>query len=560
MTTARAIVSATATGAAHAPRSADARVPDERAPRGASASSAAGAAAPVNVRSALASIVMVALVARGIGLDGGLWVDEIYSLVRSFRAPVVGILTEFWGDNHHPLYALLAHGSRALFGESAWAVRLPAMLLGVAAVPMVYLVGARLVPRREALLAALLLAVSYHHVWFSQNARGYSAIALLALVTTWALLRAVDTGATRDYALYALAAALGAYTHLTMVLVVVGHALATLVFVAAPGRPVERQAVVRGAALAFGGAAALTLLLYAPMLREVVDFFLNRPSQLRGVSTPRWALMETVRVLVLGLGAGLAIVGGIVVAAGAVVGLSGLASYWRRHRLFVLMLLAPCAVTVAGAALARGTMYPRFFFFAIGPAMLVVVRGAFATCAWLAARVGRPTLGHTVATTGVSLVALLSAASLGFNYRYPKQDFEGAMRFVLAEQRAGDAVVSTGLPADPYRMLYGQPWPNLSTQAELDSVRRGHQRTWVLWTFPRYLERHAPEIDRLLHRECSTPRVFRGTVGGGDVMVCVLPQVGAAAGAASPAGSTAGSPAGTTGRPPAGSQAPAPPQ
>jgi len=491
----------------------------------------AASAAPASAPMALAAIVAVALVARIIGLDGGLWVDEIYSLVRSFRAPTSEILADFWGDNHHPLYALLAHASRALFGESPWAVRLPAMLFGVAAVPMLYQLGARLVPRREALLASLLLAVSYHHVWFSQNARGYSAIAFLAIVTTWALLRAVETGAARDYALYAVAAALGAYTHLTMIFVVVGHALAAAVYLAAPGRPVDRRALVRGGIIAFAGAALLTLVLYAPMLRDVVDFFLNRPSQLRGVSTPRWALLETVRVLVLGLGAGLAIVGGIVVAAGAVVGVSGLASYWHRHRLFVLMLLAPCIVTVAGAALARGTMYPRFFFFAIGPAFLVVVRGAFVTCQWLAARLGRAQLGMPLASGGVALVALLSAASLAFNYRYPKQDFEGAMRFVLSEQRAGDAVVSTGLPADPYRMLYGQAWPNLSTRAELDSVRRGHDRTWVLWTFPRYLERHAPEIDRLLHRDCRAPRVFRGTVGGGDVMVCVLPREGASDGA-----------------------------
>ncbi|HEX4935269.1 MAG TPA: hypothetical protein VFV33_18930, partial [Gemmatimonadaceae bacterium] len=176
-------------------------------------------------------------------------------------------------------------------------------------------------------------------------------------------------------------------------------------------------------------------------------------------------------------------------------------------------------------------MYPRFFFFAIGPALLVVVRGAVVTCEWVAARLGRPSMALPLANGGVAVVALLSAASLSFNYRYPKQDFEGAMRYVLAQQRGGDAVVSTGLPADPYRLLYQQPWPNLSTRAELDSVRRGHDRTWVLWTFPRYLERHAPEIDRLLHRECSAPRVFRGTVGGGDVMVCVLPRNEATAGA-----------------------------
>ena len=487
---------------------------------------------------ALLAVVLVAAVARGIGLNSGLWIDEIYSLVRSFRAPLSGILTEFWGDNHHPFYAVLAHLSRAVFGESAWAVRLPAMLFGVAAVPMLYALGALVVSRREALLASLLLAVSYHHVWFSQNARGYSAIAFFAIVAMWALVRGATTGRTKYFVVYGVAAGLGAYTHLTMIFVVVGHALATLVVCVAPHASLDRRALARGGAIAFGLGALLTLALYAPMLRAVMDFFLLRPSQLRGVSTPSWAFFETIRVLVLGLGAGMAVVGGVVLAAGAVVGASGIASLWKEHRFFLLLLAGPALVTVTGAAAARGTMYPRFFFFAIGPAMLLAVRGAYAACAWLGERVGervgegvgvgvgvgvgRAPLGERVALWGVGTVILLSAASLTFNYRYPKQDFEGAMRYVLAARAPGDRVITTGLAADPYGMLYGQTWPNLSTRGELDSMRALGGRTWVLWTFPRYLEQAAPEIDRVLRAECPQPRAFRGTVGGGDVMVCAL--------------------------------------
>lgn len=496
-----------------------------------------------------AAIVLVALVARLIGVNGGLWIDEIYSLVHSFRAPVLGILTEYWGDNHHPLYALLAHVSRATFGEAPWSVRLPAVLFGVAAIPALLALGSRVARRGEALLASLLLAVSYHHVWFSQNARGYSAIAFFATVTTWAMLRGVETGRARYFVWYGVAAGLGAYTHLIMVLVSAGHALGALAFLAAPGRAIERRPLLRGGLIAFGLAALVTLALYAPMLREVLDYFLNRPSNLRGVSTPRWAILETLRILVLGLGAGLAIVGGVVVAAGLVVGVSGIASFWRTQRLFVLLLAGACAMTVAGAAAARGTMYPRFFFFAIGPAMLLAVRGAYATCGWLAARVSRPSWGAHVALGGIVTVIVLSAASLSLNYRYPKQDFEGAMRYVLAERGAGDAVVSTGLPADPYRMLYGQDWPIVSTLAELDSVRRVSQRTWVLWTFPRYLEREAPGLDRVLSTECRARRAFRGTVGGGDVMACFLPSLHDAPPPSSPAMNGADAPPPVPARP-----------
>lgn len=466
-------------------------------------------------------LVAIAVIVRLIGLDGGLWVDEVYSLVRSFREPMGTILTEYWGDNHHPFYAVLAHISRAVFGESAWSVRLPAMLFGVAAVPMLLRLGEQVASRREAIMAALLLAVSYHHVWFSQNARGYSAIAFFAIATMWALLRGVESGERRYFLIYALLGALGAYTHLTMIFVVVGHAAALAVWLLSTRVP-NRGRLVGLGVLAFGLSAVGTLALYAPMLRAVIAFFTQQKSGMAGVSTPSWAAVELVRGLLLGLGAGGAVVAVIVLSVGAVVALHGVLSLWRTQRLFLLAMLAPIGVTILGAAATRGTMYPRFFFFAIGPAILIAVHGAFVTCRWIASRIPALPDGERLATIAVALGIVLSALSLSADYRYPKQDFEGAMKYVLAERGANDGVVTAGIPSNPLNTLYRQPWPVVSSRASLDSVRATVSRTWVIWSFPRILERSAPEIAQLLSQECPQPRTFRGTVGGGDILVCVL--------------------------------------
>ncbi len=473
---------------------------------------------------ALGFLVLVAAVARGIGLNGGLWIDEIYSLVRSFRSPVGRILTEYWGDNHHPLYALLAHISRAIFGESAWSVRLPAFLFGVAAIPALYALARRLVPQREALFACALLAVSYHHVWFSQNARGYSAMAFFAIVLTWLALRGLSDGGVRVWLWYAVLAALAAFTHLTAVLIVVGHALAITIFLLFMARASPALGtIVRRATLGFALAAVCTLLLYAAMLPQVIDYF-NRPSYLVGVSTTRWAALETVRGLLLGLSGGIIAAGIVALALGALSVGSGFISMRRRAPAFVLLLIMPMLVTIAGAIAARGTMYPRFFFFAIGPTLIVVVRGGFAIAEWIARRSPWRVFANTesVATAAVAAVIALSAASLIPNYRYPKQDFEGAMRYVLATKGPSDAVVSTGVPADPYTRLWKLPWPNVETVQQLNEARDSAPRTWVLYTFPRYLESSAPEIAAIIRRECRQARVFRGTVGGGDIIVCTL--------------------------------------
>lgn len=473
---------------------------------------------------ALGALVALAAVARGIGLNSGLWLDEIYSLVRSFRAPIGTILTEFWGDNHHPLYALLAHVSRAIFGESPWSVRLPSVLLGIATVPALYALARRLVSQREALLGAALLALSYHHVWFSQNARGYSAIAFFTVALTWLALCGLADGSRRVWYWYAVVAALSAFTHLTAVLVVVGHALALALYVLGIDRSADRWAMARRATLGVVLAAALTLVLYAAMLPEVVDYFANRPSRLVGVSTPRWAALEGIRVLLLGVSGGVLAAGLVALTLGALCVASGLLSLWRRAPAFVLLLIAPVLVTMAGALVARGTMYPRFFFFAIGPMLIVVVRGAFAIAEWIARRTRWKLLGNAqrVATTAIGLLIVLSALSLAPNYRYPKQDFEGAMRYVIAAKGPDDAVVSSGVPADPYSRLWRLPWPNVETVQQLTQARGAAPRTWVLYTFPRYLESRSPDIAAVIRRECRPARVFRGTVGGGDIVVCTL--------------------------------------
>jgi hypothetical protein len=117
---------------------------------------------------------------------------------------------------------------------------------------------------------------------------------------------------------------------------------------------------------------------------------------------------------------------------------------------------------------------------------------------------------------------MLSALSLVPNYRYPKQDFEGAMRYVQEVKGPSDAVVSSGVPADPYGSLWNLPWPNVENAQQLAAARETAPRTWVLYTFPRYLESRLPDVAAVIQRECKQTRIFRGTVGGGDIVVCTL--------------------------------------
>ena len=484
---------------------------------------------PVARPAEIAVLFAAALVLRCINLDSGLWVDEIFSVVSSFRPPLVDIITVFPRDNHHPFYSVLAHLCIVAFGEHNWSIRLPSVVFGAATVPMLYVLGLKLVRRREAFLSAAFLAASYHHVWFSQNARGYAMLGFFAVLGAWLLLRVLEGGGRRFVIGYAVAMALGSWTHLTMIFVAVGHAAACVIGLLVARRR-GRAVDWKPGATAFVLAAVLTVLLYLPVIGSVSGYFQNRPSGLRGISTNRWAALETVRVLLQGLGGAGAAAAVLAVALGGLLFGAGLLSFWKRHPLVLGMFVMPAVVTVAGAAAARGTMYPRFFFSIAPYFVLVAVRGAFALADLATRRRLRAANEHPagggLATLAVVLLIVLSLASLvRLEYRLPKQAFVEAQHWVEGARRPGDRVATVDITTLVYHGYFSAGWDSVRSAADLVALRSGHP-VWLVYAFPRYLVRGAPEIFEVTERECRDARtVFRGTVGGGDVNVCQLGPV-----------------------------------
>ncbi len=467
----------------------------------------------------VSALTAIALALRLPGLDSGLWLDEILSLLESYRMPLGTVVKVFPGDTQHPLYAVSTNISVMAFGEANWVLRLPALLFGVATVPLLYIFARAVTSRREAAFASILLTVSYHHVWFSQNARGYTMLAFWTLLCSLLLWHGLDAGSWPIWAGYGTAAAFGMYTHLTMVFVVASHALVAL-FVPARsdvGGGFSRRGPVLGLALA----GLLSLLLYSPMITQVLDFFLNQPSDMTSLSTPGWALAEAVRVLESGLG-----ISALVVAVAT--GLWGVASYARSNRLALSLYLLPALLLAAGSMLGRGTLYPRFFFALAGFGILITVRGIADLGGWLgegvASRSHHRRVGDTVATALLVGLVVASAISLPRNYLLPKQDFEGAARWVTRNALSTDIIITAGVAIVPYRDYLSKPWIFLGHGEghRVQELREAGHRVWVIYTLPRYLRRSHPRLWDLLEEGCSDERRFRGTLGGGDIVVCTL--------------------------------------
>jgi uncharacterized membrane protein len=454
---------------------------------------------------------------RVIGINKCLWWDEIYFLVISVRHPLAEIVSVFPADTQHTLYSILARLSVLALGEHAWSLRLPALVFGIASIPILYLLAATVTSRFEAMLSAAFLTVSYHHVWFSQNARGYSTLAFWALLSSFFLIRGMRSGGRGHFIGYAVAVSLGVYTHLTMMFLVASHLLICLGMALTDWRKGLGLARWKSPFGAFILAGGLSLALYSPILMQVQNFFVNRPSAMRGVSTPRWAFWETLRGLTLGMGTETVLAGSALFVA------CGAWSYFKQDRVIFALFALPGVITALGAVLTRGTMYPRFYFFLIGFAVIILVRGLTVISEWTSSHWPRwfPGGNPGPALTAILATVLLvsSAFSLQRNYRYPKQDFEGAMQFIDAEIKDGDTVVTAGATTYPYRQYYAKPWESVESVEQLREICRRGKPVWLVYTFPRYLEAAAPPVMEMIRKEFNVVKVFHGTLGNGDVFV-----------------------------------------
>jgi mannosyltransferase len=475
-----------------------------------------GAASPALV---LAALLAVATLVRAIGLNTDLWHDEIFTLLDFVRSPALRIVTEYTDDNQHLLYSLLAHGAIAVLGESAWALRLPALAFGVASVWATWRLGRLLFDARVAAYAAAFVALAYHAVWFSQNARGYTGILFATTLGTELFLRGCAKPRAGTWLAYAATIALGMAMHLTMGFVALAHGL---VWIALTLRSPDRGLATRLPPL--GGlalAGTLTALCYALVLPQILAFY-QQPAA--GVTTaavewksPLWLVAETIR----GFGVPLALGAAALAGAALPFAWGGLALL-RRAPAAAFAFVLPGVLLLAMLVALERNLWPRFFLNALGFAALLGADGmlrmgdafaARARAAWPLARLAP----HALA--GALVLASALAPPLPRLWTMPKQDLSGARDFVRASARPGDAIVGLDLVGEDYRSYYAPEFALAFTQAELEAqAARGSGRTWVLYAFGGYIAARDAAFWRTIE-SFEEVAAFPGTLGGGAIIV-----------------------------------------
>jgi uncharacterized membrane protein len=360
------------------------------------------------VRAALIGIVLFGAGLRIYNLDSSLWYDEIKAIVDFIRPPLGAILTNSLGASDHIFSYALAHLSFSIFGEQAWSLRLPFALFGIATIPMLYFFGARITSRFEALAATCLLAFSYHHIWFSQNARAYVMLLFWTLLSSHLILKALKEGRLSTYVGYAVAAAFGIYTHLIMVFIILTHGAIAVGYLLKARATDAGARQWRNPALGFGLFGLLMLVLYGVILVNGQIWFEHMPipSEKR-VSTPLWAIEAALK----GLNVGFTMLW--VVALAGIVGLVGCWSYLRQSVAVCTLFILPVVIVLGATLCFQRPVFPRFLFFSAGFVLLIGTRGIVVVSQWIADRLQAFAFAQTL---GVVLPCVMVAGGLGCPY------------------------------------------------------------------------------------------------------------------------------------------------
>jgi len=222
---------------------------------------------------ALLGLVLLSFALRIYRLDGqSLWGDEGWSVYFAGQPSVASVLRNAHdAGDVPPGYYLTLHAWIQAAGQSEFALRYITLFCGVLAVPALFALGRRLGGTGTGVIAALLLALSPFHVYYSQDARMYAQTLFFTLLSTyffWRLFTENTRKASRPWQMwagYVTSSTLAVYSHLFAGYIILAQALLWL------GDLLWRRRAAWRTALHCLSAQAVTFLLFLPWLVYVWD-------------------------------------------------------------------------------------------------------------------------------------------------------------------------------------------------------------------------------------------------------------------------------------------------
>jgi 4-amino-4-deoxy-L-arabinose transferase-like glycosyltransferase len=333
-------------------------------------------------------VVVIGALLRFHHLGGeSLWLDEAGSWTDT-KDGLVDVIKRSAQDNTPPLYNLFLFATIKLFGDSEWSLRLPSAIFGVSNIVVLYWLSTMTVGRTAGLVGAILLALSPFHLWYSQEARAYSLLALAATLYAANCFYYLRAPSVLRGAWVFLSGLTLAYSHIYGILTWIAIAVAFAVFVLPATSPPSRTMLV------WAASNVLVAVAFAPWAQILAR-------QAQEVTTKGfWIPMPTTDLVrhVLSAVVGGKLLGGMTLI-GTVFGLVG-----RLRRDVILLgvwIAAPVAIGILASILWVPILLDRYVIGSLPPLLLL---SAFGWTKYAKGWQGAILLTAVVTTAGLALL------------------------------------------------------------------------------------------------------------------------------------------------------------
>jgi uncharacterized membrane protein len=395
-----------------------------------------------------------------------LWFDEA-DIVQRARLPLPELLQGFTeaGENG-PLYTLMLHfwlrGIEALpplervlhiiFGPNDEAlIRALSAVFGAAAIPVMYALARRVGGQLLGLISATLLTINPFHIWYSQDAKMYTLLVLMTLVSSLLYVEALERSTVGLWAGYVLATWVMLTVHSMSALVLLAQ-IVTTPFLVAGRRRLRAASVFRGSrsrVVRWGWAMLLILAPLFPIawLRAAALFAGTDVGG--GWYTPT-GLLDILTTIFVNFAANRAdpvweVLGGVAM---SVLALAGLVSLFRfteadgeqanldnsKSKILIVALWLVPIVVFWLVTLRLPLFQPRYLIMSLPPYLILASAGL------LSLRRFHSAVG-TAATAALLLPTLAALVGVNYSAQVQKEDWRGAIAYVQDHLRLRDEIV-----------------------------------------------------------------------------------------------------------------------
>lgn len=152
------------------------------------------------------------------------WLDEAETVFSTQKSPsyiISSTYTKVLAPEYFlytkggimPFYFLVTYYWTKMMGLSEFKLRLFSAITGIVSIYLIYIIGKELFRKKVGLFSAFILSINHQHIYYSQEARTYSLLVLLAMLSVYFLYKMLSSQKLFNKIGYSISTSLMIYTH-----------------------------------------------------------------------------------------------------------------------------------------------------------------------------------------------------------------------------------------------------------------------------------------------------------------------------------------------------------